>query len=195
MNKTIVFDFDKTLTYKDSLQELFLQEMCGIKYPLRVYYMFLAVLSKFKIITVKKEKELMIKLLFQSNESLFAKSCQEQAKCLKLNPVFNKVREHIDDGDRVIILSASSEYLLKEIFKEIDVEIIGTTFSSVNGEIKCINQHPFSNEKHDLLIKYRITTVDEMFYDSHNDECLIPLCHKWNKVKDGVVIQTKERKR
>ncbi len=192
--KIIVFDFDKTLTYKDSLKELFMGEMCGLKYPLRAYYMLLAVLSKFKIITVRKEKKLMIKLLFQSDEMVFAKKCHEQARNIKLNPVFNKVSEYVEDGNRVIILSASSEYLLKEVFEGINVEIIGTTFISDKGTIKSINQHPFGNEKYDLLIKQGITNVDEMYYDSHNDECLIPLCSRWNKVKDGVVIETKDRK-
>ena len=193
MNKTVVFDFDKTLTYKDSLQELFLQEMIGTKIPLRVYYLSLAVLSKFKIITVRKEKELMIKLLFQSDEAVFAKKCREQVKHLRLNPVFNKVNKYVEEGDRVIILSASSEYLLKEVFKGVEVEIIGTSFSCVDGKIKRICQHPFSNEKYDLLIKHGVSNVDEMFYDSHNDECLIPLCKKWNKVKDGVIIETNVR--
>ncbi len=193
MKKTIVFDFDKTLTYKDSLQELFLQEMNGIKYPLRVYYLSLAVLSKFKIITVRKEKELMIKLLFKADEAAFAKKCREQVKHLRLNPVFNKVNKYVEEGDRVIILSASSEYLLKEVFKGVEVEIIGTSFSCVDGKIKRICQHPFSNEKYDLLIKHGVSNVDEMFYDSHNDECLIPLCKKWNKVKDGVIIETNVR--
>ena len=193
MNKTIVFDFDKTLNYKDSLQELFLQEMSAVKFPLRVYYFLLAVFSKFKIISVRKEKELMIKLLFQSDEAVFAKKCQEQAKHLSLNPVFNKVNKYVEEGDRVIILSASSEYLLKEVFKGVNVEILGTTFCSNNRKIQRINQHPFSNEKYDLLIKHGISNVDEMFYDSHNDECLIPLCKKWNKVKDGVIIETNGR--
>lgn len=192
--KIIVFDFDKTLTYKDSLKELFLGEMRGLKYPLRAYYMFLAVMSKFKIITVRKEKELMIKLLFLSDEAVFAKKCHEQAGNIKLNPVINKVSEYVEDGNRVIILSASSEYLLKEVFKGTNVEIIGTTFICDKGTIKSINQHPFGNEKYDLLIKQGITNVDEMYFDSHNDECLIPLCSRWNKVKDGVVIETKDRK-
>ncbi len=193
MNKTIVFDFDKTLTYRDSLQELFLQEMSGFKYPLRVLYILLAVLSKFEIITVRKEKELMIKLLFKSDEIVFTKKCKEQAKHLRLNPVFKKVNEYVEEGDRVIILSASSEYLLREVFKGINVEILGTTFCCNNGKIQCINQHPFSNEKYDLLIQYGVSNVDEMFYDSHNDECLIPLCKKWNKVKDGAIIETNGR--
>ena len=105
MNKTIVFDFDKTLTYKDSLKELFLQEMTGFRYPLRLIYFFLALLSKSKVITVRKEKEKMISLLFDSDKSIFEEKCRSQAKTIKLNPVFNRVSGYLSDNDRVIILS------------------------------------------------------------------------------------------
>jgi hypothetical protein len=193
MRKTIVFDFDKTLTYKDSLKELFRQEMTGIKYPFRIVYLLLAALSKIGFVSVRREKEIMIRLLFGSDRSLFEKKCHNLSKIIKLSPIFKYVGKYLSVGDRVIILSASSIYLLEDIFKGENVEIIGSTFYCENGKIKKIIQHPFGIEKYNLLVTKRITEVDEMFYDSHNDECLIPLCKKWNKVKDGVIIETSER--
>lgn len=189
MTNVVVFDFDKTLTYKDSLRELFNEEMKGLKFPLRFYYLLLMVLSKFKFISVRKEKECMIKVLFNSDLNLFKRKCIEQAKVLRLNPIFSRVVESITSGKKVIILSASSMFLLEEVFKEVDVEIIGTTFCCENNIIKKIDRHPFASEKFEVLTKYGIKEVEEMFYDSHNDECLIPLCNKWNKVKNGVIIE------
>lgn len=193
MSKTVVFDFDKTLTYKDSLSELFMHEMTGWKYLLQVYYFILKMLSKLKIITVRREKEKMIQLLFDSDCALFEKKCREQAKTIRLTPVFDLLKNHVDARDRVIVLSASSVYLLNEICKELPIEIIGTTFICRDGKIKRIEQHPFSAEKYKLLSKYGVGEIDEMFYDSPSDECLIPLCKKWHKVKDGVIIKTGER--
>lgn len=194
MTKTIVFDFDKTLTYRDSLRELFLQEMKGLKCPLRIIYWGLILLSKMRLINVKKEKEIMIGLLFHYDEDLFLRKCKMQAGILMLTPLFSKVKENVVDGNRVIILSASSVFLLNEIFYGLNVEVIGMTFISEKGKIRKINQHPFSTEKYELMIGNGIKTIDEMFYDSHNDECLIPLCKKWHRIKDGVIIETKERK-
>lgn len=194
MSKTVVFDFDKTLTYKDSLSELFLHEMRGCKYPLRAYYVVLKVLSKSKIITVRKEKEKMIQLLFGSDNALFERKCREQAHTLLLSPLFDTLKELANTGERVIVLSASSIYLLEEVFKNLPaVEIIGTDFMCRGGKIQRIDKHPFSIEKYELLSKYGVGEIDEMFYDSPGDECLIPLCKKWHKVKDGVIIKTGER--
>ena len=194
MSKTVVFDFDKTLTYKDSLSELFLHEMRGCKYPLRAYYVALKVLSKFKIITVRKEKEKMVQLLFSSDNAIFERKCREQAKSLLLSPLFDTLKEFANDGARVIVLSASSVYLLEEVFKNLPaVEIVGTNFICRDGKIQRIDKHPFSIEKYELLSKYGVGEIDEMFYDSQSDECLIPLCKKWHKVKDGVIIKTEER--
>ena len=190
MSMTVVFDFDKTLTYKDSLSELFMHEMLGWKYPLRVYYFMLKILSKLKIITVRREKEKIIQLLFDSDCALFEKKCREQAKTLRLTPIFDLLKKHVEAGDKVIVLSASSVYLLDEICKGLLVEIIGTTFICSDGKIKRIDQHPFSAEKYELLFKNGIKAVDEMFYDSPSDECLIPLSKKWNKVKNGVIVET-----
>ena len=190
MRKIIVFDFDKTLTYKDSLRELFLHEMNGSKYPLRLFYFGLMILSKVGVITVRKEKELMIRALFHNDNDLFAGKCREQAGNLKLNPLFNLVKEYLAVGNRVVILSASSIYLLNEVFKGMNVEIIGTTFLCDSGKIIKIEQHPFYKEKLDSLVLHGVTDVDELFYDSSRDECLIPLCKKWNKVKKGHIVKT-----
>ena len=63
--KTVVFDFDKTLTYKDSLTELFIQCIGG-NFLLRFLYFCLKVMSKLGIISVKTEKLFMIRILFKS---------------------------------------------------------------------------------------------------------------------------------
>lgn len=185
---TVVFDFDGTLSYKDSMKELFNEQMVGAKRVYRIYYYLLKVLAKLRITTVKFEKEQMLKLLFHSDVEAFASACREQAVRFQLNSVFGKVREHIDRGDRVIILSASSMYFLETIFKGINVEIVGTSLSSTDGRILGIDRHPFYHEKVEWLKKMGITVVDEMYYDSKWDEVLIPMCKECHKVKNGQII-------
>lgn len=184
----VVFDFDKTLTYKDSLTDLFNEQMVGTKSIFRLYYYLLKVLSKLTLITVKTEKEQMLKLLFHSDVERFATACREQAGRFKLNPVFGKVQEHIDGGDRVIVLSASSMYFLETVFKGMKVEIIGTSLKCADGRILGIDRHPFYYEKVECLKKMGITEMDEMYYDSKWDEVLIPMCKVSHKVKNGQII-------
>ena len=191
MSKIVVYDFDGTLSYGDSLEELFNSEMRGIKSLYRCYYYFLKVLSKLKLSTVKSEKEKMIKLLFHSDERVFRDACVEQARNYKFSPIMEKLKKDVSEGNRVIVLSASSEYFLKTVFSGLDVEILGTTFNCKGEKIKGIKQHPFYHEKVDTLIGYGVPVVDEAYFDSKWDDCLKPMCRVWHKVKQGVIIEEK----
>ena len=136
----------------------------------------------------------MIRTLFHNDNEMFAQKCREQARHIKLNSLFNLLKDHIATDNRVIIISASSTYILNEVFKGMNVEIIGTTFLCDSGKIIKIERHPFYKEKLDSLIQYGVTEVDELYYDSSKDECLIPLCKKWNKVRNGLIIKTESSK-
>lgn len=190
MSKIVVYDFDGTLSYGDSMEELFNSEMKGIKSLYRCYYYFLKVLSKLKLSTVKSEKERMVKLLFHSDERAFREACVEQAKSYKFSPIMEMLKNDLSLGNRMIVLSASSEYFLQTIFNGVDVEILGTTFDCEEGKIRSIKQHPFYHEKVDTLVGYGVPEVDEAYFDSKWDECLKPMCRVWHKVKNGIVVES-----
>lgn len=192
MRHTVVYDFDGTLSYGDSLEELFNAEMRGVKTVYKVYYYFLKVLSKMKLSTVKQEKERMIKLLFHSDEKTFREACEKQAAGYRFSPIMENLKKDVTDGHRVIVLSASSEYFLHTVFSGMDVEILGTTFNCKEGKILGIDRHPFYHEKVDTLVEHGIAEVDEAYFDSKWDECLKPLCKHWNKVKNGVIVESGE---
>lgn len=184
MKKTIVFDFDGTLVKGDSLTMVFL-EACSTKciYKKLVYF-FYKILSKFNIITVAQEKELAIELLFQNDKRLFEQACKEVANSLKLTDVINRLNEAIKLGYKVIILSASSEYLLEEFFHEKNVEIIATKFKVDNiGKIYGIVRHPYGKAKVDALKEHGYTHVDECYFDSKSDKCLEGISDKCFFVK------------
>lgn len=189
MSKIVVCDFDGTLSFGDSLEELFNSQMKGLKSVYRCYYYFLKVLSKLKLSTVKKEKERMIKLLFHSDEQSFKKACERQTEGYRFSPIMDQLKKDVAEGKRVIVLSASSVYFLERIFDGMDVEILGTTFKVKEGKILGINQHPFYYEKVDTLVEHGIAEVDEAYFDSKWDDCLKPICHKWHKVKNGVIVE------
>lgn len=189
MNKIVVYDFDGTLSYGDSMEELFNSEMRGIKTVFKLYYYFLKVLSKLKLSTVKREKERMIYLLFHSDEQRFKAACEKQAIGYVFSPIMELLKKDVTSGNRVIVLSASSVFFLNKIFCDINVEILGTTFNVKEGMIQGINQHPFYNDKVDTLVGYGIGEVDEAYFDSKWDNCLKPMCHKWHKVKNGVIVE------
>lgn len=190
MRKIVVYDFDGTLSYGDSMEELFNSEMTGPKFVYRCYYFFLKVLSKLKLSTVKREKEKMIKLLFHSDEKRFKSKCEQQAQGYKVSPIMHILKKDVSEGNRVIVLSASSVFFLNSIFKGLEVELMGTTFTSMDGKILSIAQHPFYHDKVQTLVKHNVPIVDEAYFDSRWDECLKPMCRKWYKVYNGEIIES-----
>ena len=102
--------------------------------------------------------------------------------------VFAKIQEHIDNDDRVIVLSASSMYFLETIFEGMKVELVCTTLKVSNGRILAIDRHPFYYEKIKCLKQMGIEQVDEMYYDSKWDEVLIPICKVSHKVENGQIL-------
>lgn len=184
----VVFDFDKTLTYKDSLAELF---RCRLNVFTGICYSLLRVGSKIGLISVAQEKLVMIRILFGADEGRFKVACVEQASQIKLTPIIDILKQHLLHKDRVIIMSASAKYLLDEVFKGYDIEIIGTEFLVVDGKIVKIVQHPFGKEKLEALKRHNVTDIDDEYFDSPHDECLKSITKNWHKVKDGVVVDYK----
>lgn len=183
--KTVVFDFDKTLTYKDSLTQFFYERMRGWRMVMFPFYVVLKVLSKFSVISVKKEKELAMTALLPKDKDVISDLFKIFVKHIRLCPVNKNVEVALKDADRVIILSASPEDYLKILYPR--CEVIGLRYEILKG-VK-ITQHPFGDEKLRLLKEKGIDTVDEFYYDSRSDEAVFPICKKVNRIKNGVIVE------
>lgn len=191
--RVVVFDFDKTLTYKDSLSQLLLWRMR--KWPYMLFfpiYCGLKILAKFKIISIRDEKEWSIKYLCPKSIMDFDAMCCNFALQVKLNSIADILQHEVEKGSRVILLSASPVNYLCHLFP--NVEIIATTFrldSSLN--IISIDQHPYGKNKLKYLLEKGVSHIDSMYYDSKSDEVLIPLCKEWNLVRSGRIIKQEFR--
>ena len=185
--KTIVFDFDKTLTYKDSLTQFFYERMRGTRIVFHPYYLILKVMSKFKLISVLQEKEWAMSALCAKAGAHFDDLLKDFASHIRLNPINNIVQEAVDNRDNVIILSASPEVYLKELYP--GCEVVGLQYILSKG-VK-ITQHPYGAEKLRLLKQKGIMQVDEFYYDSKSDEQVFPICKKAFRVRDGRIVEEK----
>ena len=76
MNRLIVFDFDKTLIYEDSLTVVFKQRIQQKSLFFVGFYFLLKALSKLGLISVRYEKELSIRMIYGSNLELFFADCE-----------------------------------------------------------------------------------------------------------------------
>lgn len=187
MSKIIVFDFDKTLTYQDSLTQFFYERMKGKRAILLPFYFFLKILSKFHFISIQKEKELAFSVLCPKSEALISDLLRIFACHIRLNPINKVVKSAVDNGAKVIILSASPEVYLKELYP--NCEVVGLQYIFTKGFM--ITQHPYGAEKMRLLKQKGIMQVDEFFYDSKSDELVFPICKKAIRIRDGQIVEEK----
>lgn len=187
--KTIVFDFDKTLTYKDTMNQFFFWRMKGLRVIYWPVFLFFVLLVKLRMLTIKRLKELSIGMLTPKKKDAMMDLFKEFSKEIVLAETINIFNAKVRSEDRVIVLSASPVYYLQELFP--DSEIIGATFEfDSNNDFKGILEHPYGKEKYNALTKMGIERIDEMYYDSKSDEELFPLCKIAHKVSNGIIIKT-----
>jgi phosphatidylglycerophosphatase C len=189
-----IFDFDGTITEKDSFIEL-------IKYykGLASFYSGFILLSpllflyKARIIKNWRTKEIVFTYFFK-NESykVFKNCCREFS--VNVIPQLVKplaleaIKNHIKNGDRVIIVTASFEDTLSDWCESMHLELIGTKISVNEGLItgKIAGKNCYGIEKVNRLIQHiDITQFSEIYAygDSHGDLPLLELAdHKFYRV-------------
>lgn len=182
----LVYDFDKTLTNEDSLSHIIYNKI-GCKYHILLLYIGLKILSKIKLITVRKEKEIICSILFKGEKDL-SHSIIKYISNIKLNTIADTIDVKFNNN-KIIILSAAPEELLMSIFPH--YTIIGAKLIYKSNRF-IIKQHPYGDEKLSLLIKNGITLIDECYYDSISDECLLKISRRGFKIKNAKIIKVYE---
>lgn len=139
MNKLVLFDFDGTLTYRDSMLELFRQKNGIIKYCIGFIRYFPSLLGmKLGLVSAKSVKEKLLAFHF-SGMSIdeFDRFCQSFAievipSMIRSNGLA-RFNEHLASGDRVIVISASLESWIKPWTDQHGVELLGTKLDTREG--------------------------------------------------------------
>lgn len=136
-----LFDFDGTITKKDTFLE-FIKFYKGAT----AYYLGMMLLSPFlilfklKIFPNWKAKEMVIAHFFKGVSLVeFQKICDDFA--LQVIPgiirpkAIQKLKEHISQGDKVVIVSASAENWISAYIKTLEIDLIATKLEVKDGKI------------------------------------------------------------
>jgi len=197
MKKLALFDFDGTLTTKDSLNE-FLKYSVGIKTYFYKLICFSPIFLGYKlgIIPNDKAKQKLLKLFFKDwDEKKFRKVALDfsttNLKEILNHEIYNKLIDMKNDGYRIIIISASIECWLKPWCDLHEVELLATKLkfenSKLTGELSTPNC--YGKEKVNRLKKHlNINEYDEIvsFGDSKGDEYMFQISHISHMVKKKV---------
>lgn len=167
--KTIVFDFDKTLTHKDTLFDFFtFVSKKNIFFPLKVFiYFFAMFLHKIKFIRNTSLKKFGIYLFIDGLEkSLFKHKCQKFSETIILNKLFASIK-NINEAN-IYIVSASFENYIKYLFPQ-PVKIVSSKISSISDNKYVLERNAFSSKKVIYLKEEGINFIDQLYTDSLDD--------------------------
>ena len=137
--KLALFDFDGTLTTKDSLEEFII---FGVGKP--TYYLKLLlfspiyVLYRLKLLHNSKAKEMLLSLYFKGVSESSLRETALNFSTTGITPmlrenIYEKFRQHIENGDRVVVVSASMKCWLKPWTDKEGVELLSTELEFKDG--------------------------------------------------------------
>ncbi len=174
--KLVVFDFDKTLTKKDTIFGYY-RAVSGddllfkLKYP---FFLLIAILAKLKIISNNSLKSLGVKFYLKgSKKEELERAGAEYAKTIEPNKIYSNEFQNYKE-ENVIVISASFEEYLKPFFP--DCKIAGSEIAySENGTCLGLKRNMYGTKKVEWLKEQGFNTVDIFFTDSFSDQPLMEI--------------------
>ena len=164
MNSYIVSDFDGTIT-KNDITFIIALELLKLR-PWKILKIIKSVICFFfakEIMNKQNYKNHVLSLLLEGlnrtyvlKKLSFLKSCNRIIFRKTLIDLFD---EKIKEGYKILIVSASPNFIIKMLMKELDVEVIGTKFSTTNNVFDGKPSIPcFSENKVKLIKKWESQT-------------------------------------
>lgn len=191
MKKLNVFDFDGTIYNGDSSIDFYVyclkKNILLIRYlPIQIYG---AIVYKLKL----KPKEFF-------KEKYFSFLNGEEDIDLKVREFWqvseNKIRYNIiKDKENLVIISASPEFLLKQIAKKIGaIKLIATKVDKHTGRFLSKNCHGKEKVKR-LNLEFNEYILNEFYSDSQSDRFLAEIATKSFLVKRNKIIEWKNHRK
>ncbi|WP_138429458.1 haloacid dehalogenase-like hydrolase [Fodinibius saliphilus] len=194
-DQLIVFDFDKTMTEKDTVLG-FYKEASTVKllYCLKLPLLYLfALLTKLNVITNTELKRLGIKLFLRGlKREKLEKVASDYSTKIKLNEVYRD-----DFGryppEKVVIMSASYQTYLKPLFPNHRVVGSELLFDS-SSQVADLHINMYGEQKKKWLNNQGIDEIDILFTDSYSDKPLMDIAKNVVMVKNGEKELLKQNK-
>lgn len=185
-----VFDFDKTLTNRDTLFG-FYREVDG-RHPLfrlkQLLLLLAAVCYKLNMIDNDRLKAIGIKLFLAGKpRETIESAAAGYARKIKLNDIYYREYQSTAEADRLII-SASLESYLRELFP--GEQIAASRLKYRSGKVLGLELNMYGPEKRAFLHHQGISRIDCLFTDSPADQPLMDMAGQVFMVRNGKITNT-----
>lgn len=189
--KIIVFDFDKTLTKKDTLLGFFLfaANKTFSFYFKAIYYCFLMGLTKLTFIKNEKLKSKGIQLFLSP---LSRKKLKFKFENYHKTITYNSLYSNLDFSEdaKYFVLSASFQDYIRPIFPKF-VNVMGSTIKYKNNTAQGLLFNCYKEEKAQLLKTLNIEEIDILYTDSFSDFELAKMANEIIIVNNNRLIKCK----
>ena len=176
MNKITVFDFDGTLTERDTFLPMSLFFLKNMHFRGFFRYICFYILFKFGKVSNEKLKTIFLKSFFKGKLNLELKKSLNVffKEHLKINTsIYRCFKQSLEEGDRVVILSANFDIIIESWLESIDIkniEVIATKLSCDDLFVGNIIGNICRGEEKVKRFKEKIDNIEEYFITSYADE-------------------------
>ena len=193
-----LFDFDGTITTKDTLFD-FIKYAVGIRVFVLKLFLLLPVLLLYgiKIIPNWKAKQIVLKCYFAGWDYQHFSLCGQRYASERLPNIIrdialHTIRSHIQNNDKVVVVSASAEEWVKPWCQNYGIETIATRLEVIGGTItgNFEGKNCYGDEKVLQINRHYDVNLFDIVYaygDSRGDKEMLALAdiayYKWKRVK------------
>jgi hypothetical protein len=183
-----VFDFDKTLTYKDTISgfyhELNKKNVFIFRIIKRICLIFFSILYKTKLISNYRLKSIGVALFLKGLDRDVVESVAEiYSKKIKFNKVYYDIFLKTPQ-DKIMISSASFEIYLKYIFP--NERLIGAKIKFEKDKVESLLSNNYGKDK-----IHGIRKIYNFYTDSFSDKPLMDISENVYLVKNDLVNKIK----
>ena len=184
-----LFDFDGTLTSKDSLDEFLRYSVTREKYLVNMFkFIPYFILWQTRLMNNGVAKEHLFRIFFKGLDEKNFKAIAKNYSLIKLDSIMRKdrmklLKEHKKNGDRVIIVSASMQSWLQPWCDKNDIELLSTQLEFKDGKVtgKFLTKNCHGIEKENRVRELLNVEDYETIYaygDSSGDTEMLALADK-----------------
>lgn len=187
--RLVLFDFDGTITSKDTLAQIMIHYHGNARYLLGLFILSpLILFYMLKLIPSWKTKQLMLSLFFKGQDAIvFDDKCRDFS--LRIVPklvrakALEKIRDYQSAGATVVVVTASAENWVKPWCDQLGIACLGTKLEVVNNTItgKILGKNCHGSEKVCRVTeKFDLRNFEEIiaFGDSPGDKEMLALAHR-----------------
>ena len=186
---TVVFDFDKTLTKRDTVMGFLVMASGKRLIPFRILILlFFAVLHNLGLIDNDRLKKTGIDLFLKGmTERSIKQKAEAYAAGIELSGIYGS--EFVSKYPGAIIVTASFEDYIRPLCR--DNLLLSAKLEYTNGLVSGLKQNAYGSQKAALLEKHGINRVDIFYTDSFNDRPVLDMATVVYLVKNNDIKKIK----